>query len=670
MSRRLVLLAASGLSVLAGPALAQTTRVGEVVVTATPLQRPANEVATPVIQLTGEELVRRRQATLGDTLAGLPGVNSDTFGGGASRPVIRGQTAPRVKVLSDSSEMMDASAVSPDHAVTTEPLLLKSIEVLTGPSALLYGGGAVGGAVNLVDSKVPDAVPADGLEGVAEVRAGTNARERAGVVGVTAGQGPFAVRLEAAGRDSDDYKADWGLGRVPGTHNESSTLSAGASLIGEKGYIGAAFTRQESRYGLPGHEHEYESCHPHGATLHCGGHDEGDEDHDHAEGGDDVPVVRLESDRFDLRGEYRDPIAGIERVKLRAGVTDYRHDEVDEGEIATTFRNKGWDGRLEVTHAPFAGWRGVVGLQTADSEFSAEGEEAFLPRTDTRATGLFVYEELTAGDWRIELAARRDWQEIDAVGRPSSSHDPASFSAAAVWTFAPDYSLSLSATRSQRAPSAQELYARGVHLATNTYEIGDPTLDVETANTIDLTLRRTAGDTTFTLGIYQQRIDGYVFADTLDQFEDFRLIRYTQRDARFTGVDGEIKHSFSPVLSAAIFGDYVEAELTDGGGPLPRIPAARLGFHLDAVWRGFSGEVEYAHTFKQDDIAAFETATPGYDMLNATVSKTLPMGDRAFEVYVRGTNLLDDLAYNHASFITRAAPLPGRTLVAGMRASF
>jgi len=145
MQLRTVLLAAAGFSGLScGHALADQSGPGVVVegviVTADPLGRLGGEVTSNVAVIAGDELVHRHQSTLGETLNGLPGVNSDTFGGGASRPVIRGQTAPRVKVLSDGASLMDASEVSPDHAVTGEPLLLDSIEILRGPSALLYGG--------------------------------------------------------------------------------------------------------------------------------------------------------------------------------------------------------------------------------------------------------------------------------------------------------------------------------------------------------------------------------------------------------------------------------------------------------------------------------------------------------------------------------------------------
>ncbi|AYV48674.1 TonB-dependent receptor [Caulobacter flavus] len=682
MQLRSILLAAGSLSAFAAPTWALAAQSGPgatdvegVVVTADPLGRSGKEVISSVAVLTGEELVQRRQATLGETLNGLPGVNSDTFGGGASRPVIRGQTAPRVKVLSEGAALMDASEVSPDHAVSGEPLLLDGVEILRGPSALLYGGGAIGGAVNLIDRKIPTQIPPLGGDGVAEVRFGSADNERAGVLGLTAGVGQFAVRIEAAGRKADDYEApDFDSSTVPGTFNRTSTATLGLSWIGSRGYLGAAYTQQDSKYGLPGHSHEYESCHPHGTTLHCGGHDDhGDEDdHDHDHEGEEhgAPVVDLLSKRLDVRGEINDPFAGVERIRLRAGYTDYRHHEIEEGAIATTFGNEGYDARVEVQHAPIGGVRGVVGVQVGKSDFSAVGEEAFIPQSRTKTSALFVVEEYVAGDWRFEGALRQEWQDASALGRADAEHKPFSASAAASWTFTPGYVASLSVARSQRAPSAQELYARGVHLATNTYEIGSADLDVETAASVELGLRKTQGATTFSASVYRYEYDGYIYADTLDRYEDFRLVRYAQDDARFTGVEGQVTQKLKPWLSVTAFGDYVRAKLKDGGGDLPRVPAGRLGLRGDAKSGAWSGNVEYVRVFDQDRVAVFESETPGYDMVNATLAYDLPMGPVIGQMFLRGTNLLDEKALNHASFVSTAAPLRGRNLVLGLRALF
>ena len=692
--------AAPALAVDAAEAAPPVTELDGVVVRALPLDQRGDEVISNVAVLAGDELVRRRQATLGETLQGIPGVNSDTFGAGASRPVIRGQTSPRVKVLTDGSELMDASAVSPDHAVAGEPLLLDGIEILRGPSALLYGGGAIGGAVNLLDRKVPTEIPENGVDGAVEVRGGTADGERAGVVGLTAGAGRFAIRLEAVDRTSDDYdipaylrphddhdedehddgdhedgehEDEGPVTRVEGTFNDTRTLTLGASWIGSRGYLGVAVTEQNSTYGLPGHAHEFEECHPHGTSLHCGGHDEDEDedDHEEAHGHEEeaAPWVELQNRRVDVRGELNDPFAGVERIRFRGGVTDYAHEEIEGGEVGTRFTNEGHDARVEVEHAPIGALRGVVGFQTARSDFAAVGEEGFVPESITRTNALFVLEQYQWNDWRFEGAVRQEWQETEALGRPGRDHDPLSVSGSAAWSPMPGWSVALTASRSQRAPNVQELYARGVHVATSTYELGNPDLEVETANTLELTFRKTTGPTTFSVSAFRHDFDDYIYARTLDQVEDFRLIEYTQADAEFTGIDGEVRHRFSPNLSATVFGDYVRAQV-DGGGNLPRIPAARLGARVDGGWSQFSGNLEYYRVFEQDRIADFETATPGYDMLNATLAYDLRAGGDGVQVYVRGTNLLDELALNHTSFIKDAAPLRGRNLVLGVRMAF
>ena len=660
---------------------AQTQTVAPLTVSANPLGLDLNSTTLPASVLEGNALIEQRNGTLGETLKNLPGVNSDTFGGGASRPVIRGQTAPRVKVLSDGSEVMDASAISPDHAVTVEPLLADRIEVLRGPATLLYGGGAIGGVVNVVDKKIPTEVPEKGIAAEAELRGATGTKERAGAVGITAGEGQFAVRVEGMKRRTSDYDVpDWPGGKLEGSYSESTQGSVGMSWITPRGYVGIAFTHLQSEYGLPGHNHEYEGCHPHGTHLHCGGHDHdhdddhGDEeghdhDHDHEHGG--VPYVKLRSNRMDLRAEYQDPFAGFEKIRFRGGLTDYQHDEIEGGEVGTRFKNKGYDLRVELQHKPIAGWRGVIGLQNAYSDFSAEGEEAFLPPSKTRSNGIFLLEEYQLNDWRFELGARQDWQRVSpSGGAPRSSLSGTSLSAAAIWDFAPQYSVALSLSRSQRLPNAQELYADGIHIATNTYELGNPDLTRETSHNIDLTLRKHSGDTTFSASVFHNRVKNYIYANTLDRYEDFRLIEYTQQDAEFTGVEGELRHQFTPVFSAAVFGDYVRGKLTGGDGNLPRIPAGRAGVRGNFTWQQWSGGVEYARVFAQKDIAAYEDTTPGYNMVNAVVAYRGQYGATGYEVFLRGTNLLNKLAYNHASFISTVAPLPGRSVLLGVRMTY
>ena len=657
-----------------------------VTVSASGLQLGANDMTTPTAVLEGDELVRRREATLGETLGSEPGITSSHFGAGASRPIIRGMDGPRVKVLSDGAELHDASTISPDHAVASEPLLATQIEVLRGPSALVYGGGAVGGVVNVLDGKVPTAIPQKGIEGSAELRANTGAGEGAGAFSLTGGAGNLAVHVEGVARDAGDYRVGKGWApdgeptrKVPGSFNRTDTGSVGLSWVGERGYLGAAYTRQAARYGLPGHNHSFEGCHTHGTHLHCGAHDEED-GHDHgAEEHGDVPVVDLRSERLDIRGELRNPFTGFSALRLRAGVTDYVHDEVEDGAIATTFKNKAYDTRIELQHEPIAGFKGVVGLQTSQRKFSAIGEEAYVQPTVTRKTGLFVLEEYRLndwyGDWRFEAALRHDRQTAEALASGSAggterSHNGTSASLGAVWKFTPGYQVGTSFTRASRAPSAEELYARGLHMATSTYERGNANLRSETSQNIDLSLKKTSGDTTFGVSVFRNRISNYIYGRTLDEVDGLQLLQYSQADATFTGIEGQVRQRVTRNMGVTLFGDTVRAKL-DGGGLLPRIPATRAGVRLDANWNAWEGQVEWVQVARQNRVAAFETATPGYGMLNLGVSYRGQLSSGTpWQVYLKANNLTDRLAYAHTSFIKNAAPLLGRNITVGVKVAF
>ena len=635
-------------------AQAQSSAVpATVVVSASGLGVSSDDMVTPVTSIGGNELVRTRQSTLGETLSSMPGITSSHFGAGASRPIIRGMDGPRVKILSDGSEIQDASTISPDHAVAFEPVLAERIEVLRGPSALAYGGGAVGGVVNIIDRKVPTRMPENGLEGSAEVRANSAAREKTGAFEVTtAAGGNVALHVEGVKRDADDYRVgkDWEGGRrVPGSYKETETGTVGLSWVGKDGYLGAAFTKERGKYGLPGHGFENEA------------------------GEIEAPVVDLDSERWDVRGEYRNPVAGVERVRLRASFTDYIHDEVEGSAVATTFKNKGHDGRLEFVHAPLAGWHGVFGLQTTRRDFSAIGAEAYVPPTLTKKHAAFLTEEYKLGDVRFEAAVRHEWQDVEAeADKPDSHTRGTSLSVGAVWKFAPEYSLGTSLSHTHRLPTAEELYADGPHLATNTYEIGNPNLVKETSNNLDLTLRKFAGRTTFSLSAFHNRIGDYIYSQTRGEFEGLQLINYAQRDATFTGLEGEVAHNLSSVWKATVFGDYVRARFDEGAGSrdIPRTPAHRIGVKLEGDWGAWNGLAELVRVGKQDKIAEFETETPGYTTLNLSTHYATRIGNLPAQLYVRLNNVTDRLAYSHTSFIKDYAPLTGRNLTAGLRVLF
>lgn len=663
--------------------VAAPTVLPAVTVSASGLQLGQGDMVTPVSVLEGDALLRRREATLGETLADEPGIRSSHFGAGAGRPIVRGMDGPRVKLLNDGVEIQDVSTISPDHAVVAEPLLASQIEVLRGPSALLYGAGAVGGVVNVLDNKVPTAMPEKGVEGSAELRANTGARENAGAFELTGGTGNLVLHVGAATRKGQDYRVGKGWTheglperKVPGSFAQGDTGTLGLSWVGDRGYLGLAYTRQTARYGLPGHGHALEDCHAHGNRLHCGTHEPtaatgtAEVGHDHEASHQGLPVVDLLSERWDLRGELRNPLPGITAVRLRAGTTDYRHHEIEDGAISTTFLNKAHDARLELQHLPIAGWRGVFGIQAGQRQFSALGNEAYVPPTDTRRTGLFWLEDYRWQDWRLEAALRHDRQTVEARTLASErSHHGSSLSLGTVWKFMPGYQLGTSLSRTYRLPSAEELYANGLHLATGTVERGNANLRPEISQNLDVTLRKTAGDTTFAVSAFRNHIQRYIYGRTLDALDGIQLIEYSQADATFTGLEGQWRHRLNRSLGVTVFGDVVRATL-DGGGPVPRIPAARAGVRLDARWQAWDGMVEWVQVLRQNRIAAFESETAGYGMLNLALGYQFTTGRTPWQFYVKAHNLTDRLGYAHQSFIKTSAPLMGRNLTAGVRVSF
>lgn len=647
-------------------------------ISASPLSISAQEMISPVTILQGPQLMLNRMASLGELLKSEPGIHADTFGTGASRPVIRGQTAPRVKVLSDGSEIMDASAISPDHAITVDTWLADRVEILRGPAALLYGGSAIGGVVNVIDRKIPTSIP-DKIEGSVQIQGSSVDQGRVGAIELNTGEGNVAVHLEGSSYKNQDYRVpNWHENKVKDSHSRSDSMSLGLSFIGDRGYLGAAYSYRDDVYGLPGHTHEYEDCHPHGSSLHCGGHGHEHEhshahEHDHEHDHEHSATAHLRNQRLDLRGELRDPLPGFELARLRAGYTDYHHVEKDGDTVGTRFSNRGYDARLELTHHPVASLQGVVGLQTSLSDFaSQDGVENFIPKTRTRNQGLFLLEHKEWDNWRVEFGARHEWQSIKPSRHTLKEYkgQASSFSIGTIWKFSPEHSAQLSFSRSQRLPNTQELYSRGVHFATLSFEQGDQHLERETSHNIDLGLRKYAGELRFDLRAFYNHSKNYIYARTLDRHEDFRLIRYSQDDAQFWGLEAQASYPINSILSLSVHGDLVRGKLLSPDRALPRIPAARVGIRSDIHWQNWAAYIDYTQTLAQRRNAEFEQATASFGMLGMGLSYRTQVADTDYTLYLKGSNLLNKLAYNHTSFISRQAPLQGRNITAGLRIEF
>ncbi|KQV82965.1 TonB-dependent receptor [Rhizobacter sp. Root1221] len=648
------------------------TALPPVVVTGNPLG--STDVAHPATVLAGDALVLRRAGTLGETLNGLPGVSSSYFGPNASRPVIRGLDGERVRMLGNGAGSLDASTLSFDHAVPIDPLVVDRIEVLRGPAALMYGGNAIGGAVNAIDNRIPKQ-PVQGVSGSVEGRVGGAERERGGAAVVETGNGAFAMHVDAFGRDTEDLRVpkyrplEGGqlldeTNRVRNSASRTKGGAVGGSIFFDKGYAGLSVDTYDSRYGVVAEP--------------------------------DV-TIRMKRDHVGFAGEVRDLGGPLKTVRAQVNHTDYRHEEVEgTGEIGTTFKTKGSELRLEAEHAPIGKVRGVLGVQIEDMDFSALGEEAFVPDTHTRKQALFALEELpwVGGTLQGGLRAERvkvassgdaDPAEPKFGGAAERTFSLASASIANVWKFDTAWSLSGGLSYTERAPTSFELYANGVHAATGAFERGDTSLGKEKGTNLDVALAWKSGPNHLRVGAYTARFSRFISLDasgdavdivdggTTESFPEyvFRPVR-----ARLNGFEIEGGHRLLDgawTLDASGKIDLTRGKNLDNGEALPRIAPLRATVGLDAAQGLWSGRAEVEHATKQSHVPSTDRETPGYSIVNLALNRRFTFGESNDGlVFLKVTNVGDRLAYSASSIdtIRGLSPLPGRAVKAGVRVTF
>ena len=682
---------------VSGAVNAQTSSEGieEVVIRAHPLS--AEGLAQPVAVLAGDELQRALATTLGETLQDVPGIHSSSFGQAAGRPVIRGLGGPRVKTTEDRIDSLDVSVSSPDHAVTIDPFIAQSIEVLKGPSTLLYGTGAIGGVVDVHTGRIPHEVPEE-LTGSAQVRGADNADQQTAAGRIDGGSGNFAFHADAYYRDADEYEIpgfaesaalraqeemeedhgdDHGeegeeeeaFGVLPGSQLEARGGAIGASYVGERGFFGLAVSTFEAEYGLPGHGHE------HGEEHEDEDHDEGHEGEEH-EGGEDEgnPILDLEQTRIDLEGGLDQPFEGFSSLNFRLGYNDYEHSEIEgNGEVATLFTNEAWEGRLELTHNDWNGIEGVFGIQMSDREFSAIGEEAFVQPVDTSTIGLFYVGQKTIGEVHVEAGVRYESVDHDPSEGTSRSFDVGALSLGAFRNLTDEWSLSIQGDFSSRAPVAEELYSNGPHLATGTFEVGDDTLKEEVAVNLSADLNYQSERLTFMLGAFATEFSDFIYEfNTGLEEDDLPVFQWSQQDATFTGLEGDLTWQAVAWENGGFYlhggFDTVRARLEGGDNRnLPRISPTRWRVGASAEFSGVYAELTYRMTEDQNDVAFEELPTDGFEDLRLRLSYAMSVGSSEVEFFVSGRNLTDDEQRLHTSFIKDFAPLPGRTIEGGIQ---
>jgi iron complex outermembrane receptor protein len=703
---------------------------------ATPLHSSSIESALPINVLSSDELRLKQSSTLGDTLKGELGIHSSYYGPVSSSPIIRGLDGPRVMITQNGLDVGDASRVGPDHVVSSDASTATQIEVLRGPATLFYGSGAIGGVVNVVDNRVPsetgDQVDyfikhndvADETEASVNINTGIDLDDNSAI----------AFHVDAFYRDSNDYKLPSSFSEEDhDDHDEheeehdhedeheyehdehedehSDTLdnsssrtkgyTLGTSYIVDNGFIGFSYGFLDRKYGLPGHEHHEDEE----------GHDEHEDEHDEEEHEEEV-YSQVEQDRFQILSDLTFNNEWIRRLTSKMAYTDYIHQEIEDGEVGTTFKNKMLETRFDFYHSPINDWKGAYTLHYKKSDFEAIGEEAYTPPSTTTMVALAWLEEKHFDDVLIQTGIRAEHINLkaealdDAITLSNDASDqsftPISASVGAVWNYDQGYNLGFSVGYSQRAPAASEVFSNGAHLGTSTFELGalyqvnevtgevelsNQKVDLETSLSADFTFRKFEGNLGIVVSAFYNRIDDYYYQRntglTSEIFEehdhdedeheheesDLPIYVYQQSNVDLYGIESEFIYQVTTNFTAKIFGDYIRAKLTSGDN-LPRIPPLRVGSEFTYTGDKFSATLTAQRYFDQNKTADNETSTEGYSMVDANINYYVDSIGNDLAVFLKVDNITDEDARVHSSFLKDSVPLPARGISFGVRGSF
>lgn len=652
------------------------TTLDEVVVTANRSGQTGFEQIAPVSLLTGQELLLKLEPTLGETLRKEPGVSSTSFGPGSSRPILRGLGDDRVRILQNGVSVLDVSNVSPDHAVAADPLSLRAVEVVRGPATLLYGPNTVGGAVNILDNRIATerfegAYPS----GSFAISGGTVDDSLSTSGALTWGSGPWVISLDGFRRQTEDLEipgfarssqlratdgpeVEQPRGTLPNSFTDSEGGGIGVSYIFENGFLGVSYSGLDSNYGTVGEP--------------------------------DV-TIGLEQRRWDARGGVYQPTNWLREVNFAVGYSDYTHTEFEGPEVGTVFDFEGVNGRLEFLHEAVAGFEGTFGYEVQVTDFSALGEEAFVPSVDTVTNSLFFLEEREFGPTRFQFGARYDNQSNESrdsdIFGAGVSRDFNTFSASAglIYTPVEDYAIALSVAYTQRPPTYVELFANGPHVATSTFEVGDVDLGNEEAFSVDLSVRKKSGWFTGSVGAFYYRFTDFITLQPTGAFGpegELPVFNFEDINADFYGGEAEVTFHLLGAIDASdelppsrrldltLRADYVRAEDRDTNENVPRIPPFRAAASLEYAKGPFTANVEGEYAAEQDRNADFELPTDSYFLLGAGLSYQVATGPLDSTFYLKAVNLTDEEARLSTSFLKDVAPLGGRGLIAGLRTQF
>jgi iron complex outermembrane receptor protein len=680
------------LSITFGNACAQAEdahHLDEVTITARSLER--SDLMVPAQQLSGAALTQRQSSTLGETLDNLPGIANSSFGPNVGRPVIRGMDGDRIRILQNSGANMDVSGLSNDHAVPIDPLTTERIEVLRGPATLLYGGSAIGGVVNVIDNRIARERTFDakgGVMGKAEVRAGGAADERSTGAMVEAGNDKFVLHVDAFDRSTKNLRVpkDMSCGEAPNatpngrrvcnSASDSKGGAVGGTLLFDRGYLGLSTSEYRSTYG----------------TV--------------AEPSVTIGMLRR---HHVMEGLLRE-VGAFNDVKFQLGRTDYTHTEFDAGSAESTFKNKGYDLRLEGRQRAMQlnngmQWDGVVGIQSERNNLQAkadDGSNTLLPPSRTNSAGVFTYQALKTSWGQLSAGARAESVTVQSFESSGPSADipaqsqkfkPLSLALGAMRNLRQGeaqngWQLSTNLSASQRAPKDYELFAHGEHAATGTYEIGQSTLKLEKGTQLDVGGEWKQGAHKFGITGFASQFSNYISLQATDISLDPPEYTFQGVRARFYGIESTAKirmvagqdalltsNGAHGAMDLELRADVVRAQDLTHNSPLPRIAPMRLG--ADAVWsrNAWGARFGFMHSAAQNRVPDGGVTTAGHTLWNAGLNYHTHSGPTHWLLFAKLDNITNKLAYSSTSVLTQtmrdnAPPIAGRSLKVGAQVSF
>lgn len=600
--------------------------------------------------MNGRELSIKRESSIGETLTNIPGVSNSSYGPSVGRPVIRGMDGDHIQIVQNGLGNLDVSNLSADHGVSIDPLIIEQIELIRGPSSLLYGNGISGGVINAIDHRIPKEA-FTGIAGRAESRYESVNRGKSNAAVGDLGTSSFVIHMDAYNRNTENLsipggavskysnEASRGKGSLLNSSSNTYGGAIGASMIFDNGFAGLSFSNHNSNYGSPK---------------------------------EDTVRLDMESNRWDFSSELKELPSFFNRIKVRMSNTDYQHSEIDAGVVATTFKNKGTGGSFEMGHKELYGLNGLVGFAFDNSQFKSIGDESFAPNSQTVSQSIYMLEEYKFNQHKISFALRRAEHQIDSIDNKSFSTNNASIGEE--YIFNDIWTIKTNINHLERAPSYFELFADGVHAATGQYIVGNSSIKNEVSNGINFNIKRKDSNNTTSVSAYYNYFNTYIGSFNTGRKiprggSDWDEAIFKSVKASFKGIELESKQLLTDNLIGTIRTEYIIARNEDTGSYLPRIAPLKIGIGSTYQKERYSLNINLLHAFAQNKLSANELKTDAYTNLSLLATYQIPIKYN-IELFSKANNLLNEDIRDATSYIKDIAPQGGRSIMFGLRGDF